>query len=78
MEEVDINFCKFKNKVKFDQEFDEDDLRNDIQYIFELLEQKIDKNKKSQILQQLYIFSMGEFKYKDLEKLKEKKEAANK
>lgn len=41
MEEVDIQFCKFKNSEKFSKIFDEEDLRNEVQQIFEMLEQDI-------------------------------------
>ena len=38
MEEVDIAYCKFKNSSKFAAEFSDDDLRNEVQTIFEKLD----------------------------------------
>lgn len=41
MEEVDICYCKFKNVEKFSKVFNDDDLRNEVQTIFEKLDQDI-------------------------------------
>jgi len=38
MEEVDICYCKFKNTSKFATEFNDDDLRNEVQTMFEKLD----------------------------------------
>ena len=78
-EEVDIFYCHKKNSLVFDNvEYDSQMIKEKLISLADTLENRREGPLYAASLQQLYIFSMGQYKSKEALPLKERKLLSNK
>lgn len=77
MEEVDIVFCKIKRQAFASATLDEDQIKGKILSLTEVLESQQPGETVLEVLQELYLLSMGEYSCLLSENIKEKRMLAN-